>query len=127
MTIALWCVLAAAFMPFIAIGIAKWTRGYDNSNPREWEAKLTGRRSRAHAAHLNSFEAFPMFAAGVIIATMTNAPQAVVDAIAVSFIVARAGYLWCYLNDRARLRSLVWLAGFGLSAALFFVAAFAKS
>ena len=127
MTIAFWCVLVAAFMLYIVIGIAKSTHGYDNRNPREWEAKLSGRRSRAHAAHLNSFEAFPFFAAGVIVATITKASPPVVDAIAISFIVARTGYLWCYLSDWASQRSLVWFAGFGLSTALFIVGAFAET
>ena len=127
MTIAFWCVLAAAFMPYIAIGIAKSTHGYENRNPSEWEAKLSGHRSRAHAAQLNSFGAFPLFAAGVIVATITKASTPVVDAIATSFIDARTAYLWCYLSDWASLRSLVWFVGFGLSTALFIVGAFAKS
>ena len=100
MTIALWCVLLAGLMPFVAIGFAKWG-GFDNRNPRDWEARLTGRRSRAHAAHLNSFEAFPLFAAGVIIATIAKAPHGIIDTIAILFIVARSGYIWCYLADRA--------------------------
>ena len=127
MTIAFWCVLAAAFMPYIAIGIANSTHGYDNRNPREWEAKLSGRRSRAHAAHLNSFEAFPLFAAGVIVATVTKVSPPVVDAIAPSFTVARTAHLWCYLSDWASLRSLDWFVGFGLSTALFILGAFAET
>lgn len=38
---------------------------YDNHHPRAQQARLTGFGARALAAHLNSIEAFPLFAAGV--------------------------------------------------------------
>jgi len=124
MTIAYWCVLAAGLLPYLAITIAKWDKTYlrGNAAPREWESKLQGRQARAHAAHLNSFEAFPLFAAGVLIAAACQAPQASVDGIAVGFIIARLAYIACYLSDLATLRSLVWMVGIGLNVALFIVA-----
>ena len=72
MTIAQWCVLAACLMPILTVGLAKVSLarmprklgGYDNFNPREWEAKLDGWRARAHAAQLNGYEALPLFIAG---------------------------------------------------------------
>ena len=128
MTIAFWCVLVAGLLPFAAIAIAKWDKTYlrNNDQPRDWEAKLSGIPSRAHAAHLNSFEAFPFFAAAVIIAAFCRSPQAIVDGIAVAFVITRVVYIWCYVSDHATLRSLVWMAGLGLCIALFVVAAFAK-
>lgn len=128
MTIAFWCVLIAGLLPYAAIGIAKWDKTYlrNNDQPREWEARLTGRAGRAHAAHLNSFEAFPLFAAAVIIATMCKAPPATVDGIAFAFVITRIVYIGCYVGNQATLRSLVWMAGLGLSIALFIVAALAR-
>ncbi|HEX4858053.1 MAG TPA: MAPEG family protein [Usitatibacteraceae bacterium] len=125
MTIALWCVLIAGLLPYLAIGIAKFDKSYlrHNHDPRAWEAGLTGMQARAHNAHLNAFEAFPLFAAGVIVATLQKAPPAVVDAIAVAFVLVRLAYLVCYLTNQATLRSLAWLAGFGLAIALYVVAA----
>jgi uncharacterized MAPEG superfamily protein len=125
MTIAYWCVLTAGLLPYLAISIAKWDRTYlrGNAAPREWEAKLQGKQSRAHAAHLNSFETFPLFAAGVIIAAACKAPQASVDGIAIGFIIARLAYIACYVGNLATLRSLVWTVGMSLSVALFIVAA----
>lgn len=125
MTIAYWCVLAAGLLPYLAITIAKWDKTYlrGNAAPREWEAKLQGKQARAHAAHLNGFEAFPLFAAGVLIAVACKAPQATVDGIAIGFIVARLAYIACYVGDLATLRSLVWMVGMGLSIALYFIAA----
>lgn len=124
MTIAYWCVLAAGLLPFVAITFAKWDKSYLRSNvaPREWEAKLQGMQARAHAAHLNSFEAFPLFAAGVIIASLCKAPQATIDGIAIAFVVTRLVYIACYLGNLAPLRSLVWMVGMGLNVALFVIA-----
>lgn len=128
MTLAFWCVLVAGLLPFAAIAVAKWDKTFwrHNNLPREWEARLTGRGARAHAAHLNSFEAFPLFAAAVIIAAICKAPQPTVDGIAVAYVVARIAYIGCYLADRASLRSLVWGIAMVLNVWLFFLAAGAK-
>lgn len=123
MTIAFWCVLIAGLMPYFAAGIAKYDRSYDNRAPRDWLARQDGMRKRAHATHLNCFEAFPLFAAGVIIAHLAAAPIAIINPLAITFIVLRSIYIWCYLTDRASLRSLVWLGAFALCVALFIVAA----
>jgi uncharacterized MAPEG superfamily protein len=124
MTVAFWCVLVAGFMPYVMTIIAK--RGgakYDNRDPRAWLAQQEGFRKRANNAQLNSFEAFPLFAAAVIIAHIVNGPQAIVDALALLFIGLRVIYLALYLANKSRLRSLVWFAGFGTVIATFVVAA----
>jgi len=127
MTIAFWCVLVTGLLPFVAIGIAKADKEFlrNNNQPRDWEAKFTGKRARAHAAHLNTFEAFPLFAAAVIIAAFCKAPPTIVDNIAIAFLLARVVYIWCYVADRATLRSVVWMVGLALTISLYFVAAFA--
>ena len=123
MTLALWCVLAAAILPYIATLFAKSSPGFDNHNPRAWLANQEGMQARANAAQLNSFEAFPFFAAAVIVAHLLQGPQAIVDTLAIVFIVARIAYLGCYLTNQATLRSLCWLAGFGATVAIFVNAA----
>lgn len=111
MTIAFWCVLAAALMPYLWVGIAKFSvRGYDNAAVRDFEDRLNGMPKRAHWAHLNSFEAFPFFAAGVIIATIGGADAARIDLLAMSFVGLRLAYGAAYLANQATLRSLIWLA-----------------
>jgi uncharacterized MAPEG superfamily protein len=129
MSTAYWCVFAAGLLPYVAITIAKSDKTYLRGNvaPREWEAKLQGLQSRAHSAHLNSFEAFPFFAAAVIIANLCKVPQASVDGIAIAFVIARVIYLACYLANLATPRSLVWLAGMALNVWLFMLAARATS
>lgn len=122
MTIAYWCVLAAGLMPYLFTAIAKATgQRFDNRTPREWQARLEGRPARAHAAHLNAFEAFPLFAAAVIIAHLRGASQDTVDAIAVAFVVLRLLFGAVYIGGFARTRSLVWALAFFCSIALFFV------
>jgi uncharacterized MAPEG superfamily protein len=112
MTVALWCVLVAALLPYVATTIAKAGGSrYDNRDPRAWLEKQQGFRVRANNAQLNSFEAFPFFAAAVIVAQMLHAPQGRVDALALIFIAARAAYIVCYLADWHIGRSIAWLLG----------------
>jgi uncharacterized MAPEG superfamily protein len=112
MTTAFWCVLAAALLPYLATTIAKLGgERFNNRNPRGWLDRQQGFRKRADNAQLNSFEAFPFFAAAVIIAHLAHAPQDRVDVVAVIFVLARLGYLICYLADWHWMRSLVWLIG----------------
>lgn len=126
MTITQWCVLAACLMPIFTVGLAKASLsriprrdgGYDNADPRGWEAKLGGWRARANAAQNNGFEALPLFIAGVLFAQMAGADQGRIDALALVFIAARIAYTWAYLADKATLRSLIWAVGVAVSIAL---------
>lgn len=122
MTTAYWCVLVAGLMPFLFTGIAKVSgRGFDNRDPRAWQARLSGMPQRAHAAHLNSFEALPLFAAAVIIAHLGGAEQARIDGLALAFIALRLGFGVCYIAGWATLRSLVWAAALACCVGLFFI------
>lgn len=123
MTIAFWCVLIAALFPIVLAGIAKaGDRSFNNRRPREWYETVTGYRKRAWWAQQNSFEAFPIFAAAVIIAHVAGAAQVAVDTIAMVFIVARIVYAACYLADIHLARSLAWMVGLGACIALFVAA-----
>lgn len=119
MTIALWCVLVAGLMPYVATVTAKAGARFDNRNPRDWLSRQEGYRKRANAAQSNAFEAFPLFAVAVIVAMLLQAPQTKVDALALGFVAARVAYFVCYLADWAALRSVAWLAGIGCAVAIF--------
>jgi len=100
-------------MPLIFAGYAKFaSKGYDNSSPREFLEKLQGKAKRAHFAQLNSFEAFPAFAAGIIIAHLAGVAQSHIAILAVIFIIFRIFYGICYILDKPSLRSTVWFGGF---------------
>lgn len=129
MTLADACLLIACLLPIACAGLAKSRGfgkprregGYDNHLPRQWLAKLDGWQARAHAAQLNSFEALPVFIAGVLVAQQHQAPQNTVNALAVAFVALRVAYIAAYVKDLANLRSLLWLLALGCCVALFFV------
>jgi uncharacterized MAPEG superfamily protein len=128
MILAYWCVLIAAFMPVGFVAYAKFAgrKKMDleaNRHPRRWLEQTEGAQQRAYWAQLNSFEAFPPFAAGVIIAVISGGSIAATNLFAVLFILLRLVYGWCYISDRATLRSLVWTGATACTVALFLVAA----
>lgn len=119
MKTALICVLIAGLMPYLWTTVAKVLGSrYDNRNVREWQSKLTGMSQRAHAAHLNSFEAFPFFAAAVLAALIAGVDSTRVAQLSIAFIAARVLYGFVYLGDMPRTRSLVWFAALGCVLAL---------
>lgn len=122
MTLAYWMVLAAAMLPYIAVGIAKWRAGYNNHAPRVGIEQLSPAKQRAYWAHLNAFEAFPPFAAAVIIAHLAHASQTAVDGLAITFVAARVAHLLLYIRDYAALRSIAWTVGMGCVVGLFVAA-----
>ncbi len=123
MTIANWCVLIACVLPTATIGLAKIAsarlpRGegrYNNKRPREWTASLSGWQARANAAQMNGFEILPLFIAAVVLAQQAHADQARIDLLAMSFIGLRLVYIALYLANIDALRTLVWIAGLGVS------------
>ena len=127
MTVAYWCVLAASIIPFLFVGYAKMTpafmAGGYNKNPREYEEGLEGGRKRAYWAQLNGFEAFPPFAAAVIIAHLAGATQDTVNSLALVFVGCRLLHGVLYVANLDTLRSLAWMGGVGSVVGLFIVAA----
>lgn len=126
MTVALWCILIALFLPLLCALIAKLSSGRfglrDNHDPRAFLDTLSGLPRRAHAAQQNGYEAFPAFAAAVLVADIVgNAEQVTQDVLAVLYITSRLLYIICYLADWAALRSLVWFAGLALIVSFFAV------
>ncbi|WP_413457557.1 MAPEG family protein [Herbaspirillum huttiense] len=124
MTLSYWCILIAGLMPVFTIAVAKYgRRDFDNAEPRAWLDKQTGVRRRADYAHRNHFEAFPFFAAAVLVAQQVAAPQEQIDIAALVFIAARILYTVLYLTDKPSPRSAVWLIGYLSVVALFVIAA----
>ncbi|MFN3616782.1 MAG: MAPEG family protein [Aquabacterium sp.] len=127
MSIANTCVLIAAVMPIVTMGMAKAATagkrrsdgGYDNNNPRDWAAKQTGWKARAAAAQNNGFEALPLFVFAVLAAQFAGLDQARTDMLAMAFIGSRIVYTGLYIANIATLRSVVWAVGLGCTIAIF--------
>lgn len=123
MTIPFACVVLALLLIYlfkvpVAIAMLKQKGGYDNKHPREQQAQLTGWGARALAAHRNSFEVFPPFAAAVIIAHLTGVEERIATFAAVTFVASRVGYGLAYIANADRLRSSLWFIGMGAIFAL---------
>jgi uncharacterized MAPEG superfamily protein len=117
MTIAFWCVLIAGLLPYAVFGPA--ASKLDIKLPRRLAGDLEGTAARAYGAHLNHFEAFPFFAASVIIAHVLSGPSALVNWLAAAFILVRLFYTAVYLTDRQPLRSASFFVGLAISVVIF--------
>lgn len=102
MTIAIWCILIAATLPYVAFSFVK---GIDSNQPRYHVGDLAGQAVRAYGAHLNGLETFPWFAAAVIVAHMIGGPSRIADILAVVYILVRIGHMAAYISGRQPLRS----------------------
>ncbi|HET6606794.1 MAG TPA: MAPEG family protein [Rhodopila sp.] len=122
MTIAELCLPLMVILAIVSIGPAKLDgiKEFDNGYPRDPGFYRPGLRARALGAQQNGFEAFPFFAAAVIVAEMRGAAQGWVNALAVAFLAMRVVYVLMYIDDRPSLRSTVWGLAFACNLALFF-------
>ena len=125
MTIAEWCVFGTLLLYLLTIGSIKWIgfRRFDNSKPRDpafYEGPIA---ARVLGAHQNGIEAFPFFAAAVLLAEFRSCPQRLIDELAILFLIVRIAYVFTYLGNRPTLRSILWNIGFAINVAIFFLPA----
>jgi uncharacterized MAPEG superfamily protein len=125
MTIAEWCVFATVLLYLLSIAPIKWFgfRRFDNSRPRDPTFYEDPIAARSLGAHQNGIEAFPFFAAAVLLAEFRASPQRLVDELAVLFVIVRIAYVFTYLGNRPTLRSILWSLGFAINIAIFFMPA----
>jgi uncharacterized MAPEG superfamily protein len=123
MTVAEWCVFGTVMVYLLTIVPIKWIgfRNYDNTKPRDPAFYADPIRARALAAHQNGIEAFPFFAAAVLLAEFRAAPQNFINELAELFLIVRIAYVFTYLGNRPRLRSILWNIGFVINTAIFFL------
>ncbi|MGY3448232.1 MAPEG family protein [Bradyrhizobium sp. USDA 4353] len=126
MTIAELCIFASVMLYLITIVPAKWISvdgagRYDNSRPRDPAFYDGGIRERALGAHQNGIEAFPFFAAAVLLAEFRAAPQNLINELSVLFVIVRVAYVLTYIGDRPSLRSILWTIGFLITVGIFFL------
>ena len=125
MATAYCCILVAALLPYLWTAIAKTSApGYNNKDPRGWLARQDSRRVRnANGAQLNAFEAFPAFAAGVLMAQLAGVDPGRIGVLAVAFVAFRLLHGVLYLAGMHWLRTLAWTGGFACVLALLVQAA----
>ncbi len=116
MTVAIWCILVALILPYVAFSFVK---GVDPNQPRHGVGDLADQSGRAYGAHLNGLETFPWFAAAVIVAHMVGGPSRIVDVLAVIYVLLRIGHLAAYLADRQPLRSAAFIVAQFVALAIF--------
>lgn len=123
MTVAEYCIFGAVALYLLTIVPVKWLSysKYDNARPRDPAFYEDAIRARALGAHLNGIEAFPFFAAAVLLAEFKLGPQHLIDELAVLFLIVRIAYVFTYLGNRPRLRSILWNIGFTINVAIFFL------
>jgi uncharacterized MAPEG superfamily protein len=125
MSIALWCVVIAALLPFVSVGIAKASGArYDNADPRRWLEQQQGLTRRADQAHRNHFEAFPLIAFAVLLGIVRHMNPVMLDMLAGFYIVVRLLYTAVYLANWSTLRSAIWVTGLILALAILVMAGF---
>jgi uncharacterized MAPEG superfamily protein len=125
-TVAYWCVLAAALLPYVCaylarsagLGKPRSQGGCDTHEPRAWLARQTDWQARANAAQANSFEALPFFIGAVIIAHQLGAPQTRIDILAVLFVTLRIIYVAMYVAGLATVRTSIWAAALAANLAI---------
>ncbi len=125
MTVAEWCVFGTVMLYLLTIVPIKWIgfRRYDNAKPRDPAFYEDPIAARALGAHQNGIEAFPFFAVAVLLAEFHTGPQRLIDELAVLFLIVRIAYVFTYLGNRPRLRSILWNIGFAINIMIFFMPA----
>jgi uncharacterized MAPEG superfamily protein len=123
MTIAEYCVFATVALYLLTIVPIKWLsyHEYDNAKPRDPAFYEDAIRARALGAHQNGIEAFPFFAVAVLLAEFRDAPQNLINELALLFVIVRIAYVLTYIGNRPRLRSILWNIGFTINVAIFFL------
>jgi uncharacterized MAPEG superfamily protein len=108
-----------------------WIGGYfrqkqlgkvDNKEPRTQSLQLTGAGARAVAAQGNSWEALAVFSAAVLAVSISGIDLQRIATLAQVFVALRIVYIGAYLANQDKLRSLIFLVGFGICMYLFYLA-----
>jgi uncharacterized MAPEG superfamily protein len=125
MTVAEWCIFASLMLSLLSIASVKWLRfgRFDNSKPRDPAFYESPFAARALGAHQNGIEAFPFFAAAVLLAEFRACPQNLINELAALFVIVRIAYVFTYIGNRPTLRSILWSIGFAINIAIFFLPA----
>ena len=110
----LYCVAAAVvliYLPFLLVGYARVSVGYDMAAPRAMFDKLPPYAQRANWAHQNSFEAFMIFAAAALMAYVTGLDSTLATGAAITFVIVRLLYSVFYIANIPLARAFMFAIG----------------
>lgn len=121
------CLLVLCVLPLACA----WIAGYhkqkqlgkvDNKEPRTQSMQLTGAGARAVAAQGNSWEALAVFSAALLAVFISGRALDSIATLALAFVGLRVIYIGVYLANQDKLRSLIFLVGYGICMYLFYLA-----
>jgi len=118
MTVPFWCLVIAAFLPYVLSGVGGYYKmkqfgSVDIKNPRQQAAKLEGVGSRVQAAQDNSWEALAVFTVAVFIAHFAGADAQASATAAMLWVGARIAHPIIYMMDIGPLRTLAFVVALG--------------
>jgi uncharacterized MAPEG superfamily protein len=102
---------ALVYAPFMAVGFARMSAGYDMNAPRAMFDRLPEWGKRATWAHQNSWESFLLFTAAALMAYVSGVSSDTVRWAVVAYLVARLLFSVFYILNVAPLRSLMFAVG----------------
>lgn len=111
--------------------ICAWIAGYhrqkqfgtvDNKEPRIQSLKLTGAGARAVAAQGNTWEALAVFSAAILAVFISGVDLQSITTLVMVFVSLRIAYVPAYISNIDKLRSLLFLASYGICMYFFYLA-----
>ncbi len=108
-----------------------WIAGYyrqkqlgsvDNKEPRAQSQQLTGSGARAVAAQSNSWEALAVFSAALLAVFIGGIELDSIRMPVIIFTALRIAYIPAYIADLDKLRSLIFIGGYGICIYLIYLA-----
>ncbi|HAC62407.1 MAG TPA: MAPEG family protein [Cyanothece sp. UBA12306] len=99
------------YVPFLAVGYARFQLGYDRSSPRGMFEQLPPYAQRATWAHQNAFETFMVYAGAALMAYVTGVDSRLAAGAAIVFVGARLFYPLFYIFDLPWGRTLMFATG----------------
>ena len=102
---------ALVYAPFMAVGFARMSAGYDMNAPRAMFDRLPDWGKRATWAHQNSWESFLLYTAAALMAYVSGADSEAIRWAVVAYLVARLFFSVFYIANVAPLRSMMFAVG----------------
>lgn len=99
------------YVPFLALGYARFQIGYDRFSPRAMLKELPPYGQRATWAHQNAFETFMVYTSAALMAYVTGVDSVLASYASMTFVVVRSFYSLFYIINLPLGRSLMFATG----------------